>query len=117
MESTEFPHPPAFGIARRLFLGLLAIVYGIAFLSLWVQVAGLYGHDGLAPIHETLVRFEARFGDTAGWRAPSLFWWFLRDLPYSNAALHGLCAAGVGLAGAALSGAAPRVLFFPRHLG
>jgi uncharacterized membrane protein YphA (DoxX/SURF4 family) len=49
MASDEL-EPASWFLSRRVFLALLGVVYGIAFLSLFVQVDGLYGSQGIQPI-------------------------------------------------------------------
>ena len=39
---------------RTLFLKICAICYSIAFLSLYPQISGLYGPNGLLPVHSLL---------------------------------------------------------------
>ena len=34
---------------RRIFIFFLALIYGVAFLSLWPQAAGLWGERGILP--------------------------------------------------------------------
>ncbi len=81
--------------SRALFRRGLALVALMAFLSLWVQLDGLLGARGLAPAAQA---FEGDpladdgFGPAWSW-SPSLLW-----LGAGDAALHGLCAAGVLLA-------------------
>ncbi len=75
---------------------LLALV---AFVSLWVQVEGLFGQGGIAPVAEMLDALSAP-GDFARYfRLPTLLW-----ISGADWALHGVCALGVlasllGLAG------------------
>ncbi|MEJ2592582.1 MAG: lipase maturation factor family protein [Candidatus Thiodiazotropha sp.] len=58
-----------------LFLRLLAVIYGIAFVSLAVQVAGLAGPQGILPIDSYMADVEAAIGRPAAWLwMPSLFW-------------------------------------------
>ena len=46
--------PPTYFWARRWFLRTLGVIYLIAFVSLWVQVDGLVGSDGISPIKQFL---------------------------------------------------------------
>jgi len=57
-----------------LFPRLLGVVYFLAFVSLAVQVAGLYGSKGILPVCAYLGELRSRFGP-GGWRyCPTLFW-------------------------------------------
>lgn len=79
-------------LTRWLFLRLLGLVYFVAIVSLWTQIDGLIGHNGILPI-ERLIR-EVRAIPTIGfWQLPTLTW-----LDASDQFLHGLCAAGSVLA-------------------
>ncbi len=40
---------PDYFLTRRLFLRALGVIYLIAFASLWTQVDGLIGHNGILP--------------------------------------------------------------------
>jgi ribosomal protein L31 len=65
---------PSAAIALTLFPRLLGAIYLIAFLSLLVQVRGLYGAQGILPIADYTARLRRHFGARA-WRLyPSLFW-------------------------------------------
>jgi hypothetical protein len=76
-----------------LFPKLLGGVYFLAFSSLLVQVAGLFGSRGLLPISSHLAELRQRLGRRAYRLVPTLFW-----LNSSDRAL-----AGCALLGAALS--------------
>lgn len=59
-----------------LFLRLLALIYGIAFLSLAGQIAGLAGTQGILPLESYMADVEAGLGQPAAWFwLPTLFWW------------------------------------------
>jgi len=79
--------------SRWLFLRLLGGVYGIAFLSLWVQVPGLIGRDGILPV-ANLLSAVAGSDFTPGverfWQLPTLCWFSASD-----GFLQFQCAAGV----------------------
>ena len=87
---------------RRLILSGLGAVYAMAFASLWVQIDGLIGSEGILPATDTLQRVREALGDEALWKLPTLCWWGCSD-----AALHALCAAGVGLSLLLVAGVAP----------
>lgn len=98
------PKTPTHELTRTAFLRALAGVYLIAFVSLWVQVDGLIGPDGITPVAGLLRQIGARAPSITGlalldrlWAAPTLAWW----LPEAWAGWL-LCLAGAGCAVAAL---------------
>ena len=97
---------PRFAFSRDLFLRLLGLVYGIAFLSLAPQLPGLVGSDGLLPAAAYLERVHEVQGAEAYHRLPTLLWLWPGD-----ALLMGLCWAGIGLSAAAVAGLAPIATF------
>jgi predicted DCC family thiol-disulfide oxidoreductase YuxK len=82
--------PPKYFWARRWFLRTLGVIYLIAFVSLWVQVDGLIGSGGIAPVNQFLPAVHEQLGGGAYSLLPTLCW-----LNSSNAFLHFLCAGGV----------------------
>jgi predicted DCC family thiol-disulfide oxidoreductase YuxK len=82
--------PPTYSWARRWFLRMLGVIYLIAFVSLWVQVDGLIGSNGISPINQFLPAVHEQLGDRAYSLLPTLCWF-----NSSNAFLHFLCAGGV----------------------
>ena len=94
--------PPTYFWARRWFLRLLGLVYLIAFLSLWVQVDGLVGADGVLPVAGFFSTAHERLGSGAFSVFPTLCW-----LNSSNAFLHFLCGGGVLLSRLLIAGLAP----------
>lgn len=94
---------PTYLLSRWIFLRGLALVFGIAFVSLWLQIDGLIGSRGIRPIAEYLGNVR-RFSSDAGFLdLPTACWWSASD-----ASLHLQCAAGVLLSLALLVGFAPR---------
>jgi hypothetical protein len=88
-----------------LFRRGLALVHLFAFGSLWVQVQGLIGPQGIRPATETLARAGevlAERGESALWAMPTLGWF----TGGGSLALHALCGAGLI--------AALALLFLPR---
>ncbi len=78
--------------SRWLFLRALGCIYLIAFLSLWVQIHGLIGSNGILPVDQFLTAVRQQVG-TSGYHAvPTLLW-----LNSSDVSLHFLCAGGVVL--------------------
>ncbi len=84
--------PATYRIAARVFLRLLGAIYAVAFASLWPQVRGLIGAQGILPAGEYLARATEVLG--AGperlWRLPTLLWVRSDDL-----ALQAVCALGI----------------------
>ncbi len=81
--------PPTYFCARKWFLRSLGVVYLIAFVSLWVQVDGLIGANGIVPINQILPAAHDQVGARAYWLLPTLCWF-----NSSNAFLHFLCGGG-----------------------
>ena len=89
-------------LSRWLFLRGLGCIYLIAFLSLWVQIHGLVGSNGILPADQYLAAVRQQIGTEGYYLLPTLFW-----LNPSDAFLHFLCAGGVVLSLALIVG------FFP----
>jgi predicted DCC family thiol-disulfide oxidoreductase YuxK len=83
------PEPLSFLLSRWLFLRLLGLVYVIAFLSLWGQLAGLIGAHGILPVGNFLQGAQHDYGADAYHLFPTLAW-----INSSDAALKFLCGAG-----------------------
>src|SRR6266478_9457973 len=94
--------PPTYFWARRWFLRALGVIYLIAFVSLWVQVDGLIGSDGMSPLNQFLPAVHAQLGKDAYALLPTLCWF-----NSSNAFLHFLCGGGVILSLLLIFGIAP----------
>jgi predicted DCC family thiol-disulfide oxidoreductase YuxK len=82
--------PPTYFWARRWFLRMLGLVYLIAFVSLWLQIDGLVGSNGMSPVSQFLPAVRNQLGTDAYFLLPTLCW-----LDSSNAFLHLLCGGGV----------------------
>jgi len=97
-------HADSPGEARTvaLFLRLMGLVYVAAFISLWVQVSGLLGSDGILPAREYLAAARSQLGAGRLWYVPTVLW-----LGSTDAALHLLCAAGTLCALLAVVGLVP----------
>jgi predicted DCC family thiol-disulfide oxidoreductase YuxK len=80
---------PQYRWASWLFLRMLGLIYLAAFASLWTQIDGLIGSNGILPVARwtELVRREI---DGYWLRFPSVIWWSASDRT-----LHGLCGVGV----------------------
>lgn len=96
---------PTYFWARRWFLRALGLIYLIAFVSLWVQLDGLVGSDGVSPLNQFLPAVRAQVGGDAYLLLPTLCWF-----DSSNAFLHFLCGGGVALSLLLIFGIAPAFL-------
>src|SRR5262245_32014415 len=94
--------PPTYFWARRWFLRMLGLVYVIAFVSLWVQVDGLVGSNGMSPVYQFLPVVRQQVGTEAFFLLPTLCWF-----DSSNAFLHFLCGGGVVFSLVLICGVAP----------
>ena len=82
-----------YAVTRWLFLRALGLIYLIAFASLWVQVKGLIGSQGILPAEQSLQALKAYLGPDRYRLVPTLFWFGSSDWTLQLA-----CAAGVGCA-------------------
>ena len=98
------PTPSSFVLARDLFIRLVGVVFLIAFISLWTQIDGLIGSNGILPAREFLKLVHDNIGADAYWRLPSLCW-----IDCSDGFLHGLCVAGTILSLMLIIGIAPLI--------
>ncbi len=96
--------PPGEAVTAWLYLRVLAVVFGIAFVSLGAQIQGLVGSQGILPVASTLRLMAEHAGPGLGryWQFPTLCWitsgdWFL----------SGLCVAGIALSVVLALGFAP----------
>ena len=89
-------------VTTTVFVRALGLIYLVAFLSLWVQVLGLFGSHGILPAAEFLARVKEHVGTERFWLLPTLVW-----LDASDSTLLWLCNAGIALALAVLAGLAP----------
>ncbi|HMJ65839.1 MAG TPA: lipase maturation factor family protein, partial [Candidatus Binatia bacterium] len=85
-----------------LFLRALGIIYGIAFLSLAIQIKGLAGRKGILSAGEFLTEVEEQFGRKRFSALPTLFW-----LNSSDSFLQAVCWTGIGLSALLIAGVAP----------
>ena len=97
--------PPTYFWARRWFLRMLGLTYLIAFVSLWVQVDGLVGSNGMSPVGQFLPAVRQQVGPVAYFLLPTLCWF-----DSSNTFLHFLCGGGVVLSLLLIFGIAPALL-------
>lgn len=95
---------PTYLWAQRWFLRALGVIYLIAFVSLWVQVDGLVGRNGMSPVNQFLPAVRAQLGLDAYGLLPTLCWF-----NSSDAFLHFLCGSGVACSLLLIFGVAPAV--------
>ncbi|XP_049928496.1 lipase maturation factor 2a [Epinephelus moara] len=85
---------------RRMFLWSMAVIYLVAFVSLYVQIPGLYGNDGLLP-----ARWQLRYSGKSLWEqllaSPTLLWLGPQLGLDTHTAMELLCLVGVALSLAA----------------
>lgn len=93
---------PTYSWARRWFLRALGFVYLIAFVSLWVQIDGLIGSNGITPVKDFLPAAREQLGPHYWSVLPTLCWFNPSD-PF----LHFLCGSGVVLSILLIAGIAP----------
>jgi len=103
---------PSYFLVRWMFLRTLGLVYLIAFVSLWTQIDGLIGSQGILPTDEFMKGVQAQVEQqTIGldrYRLlPTFCWWNASD-----ASLRFQCAAGTGLAALVIAGIAPAPCLF-----
>lgn len=91
-------------LTRWLFLRMLGVVFGIAFLSCWTQIQGLVGSRGLLPADAFVAQAHSTLGGAAYWRFPSWYWLYPHDVT-----LHLLCAPGVLASALLIAGIAARL--------
>uniref|UniRef100_H2ULX2 Lipase maturation factor n=1 Tax=Takifugu rubripes TaxID=31033 RepID=H2ULX2_TAKRU len=100
-------------LPRRMFLWCMSVIYLSAFVSLYVQIPGLYGNEGLLP-----ARWQLRYsGKPLGEQllaSPTLLWLGPRLGLDTHTAMELLCLAGAALSLAAtlLEGFRDSLVFF-----
>lgn len=91
-QALRFLAAPAgdYGIAVWVFLRLLGLCHLIAFASLWFQIDGLIGDNGIMPAGQWLQAVSQQLGAQRFWQTPTLCW-----LDPSQSFRHTLCLLGV----------------------
>ena len=89
-------------LSRWLFLRLLGCIYLVAFISLWMQIDGLVGHNGILPAVDYLKAAGENLGSERFWWLPTFCW-----LNASDGFLHFHCVAGTVLSLLLIAGFAP----------
>lgn len=87
---TELPQLPLSAGRDALLVRLAGLIYFIAFASLWPQLLGLFGTQGLYPTHLVLGSISADLGVSKYWLLPTFLW-----LSPTDTALHLVCGAGI----------------------
>lgn len=67
-------------LIEYIFFKFLAIIYLIAFVSLWTQILGLIGSEGVLPASQFLQAAKTEYGDNSFWFVPTLYWLNSSDL-------------------------------------
>jgi len=93
---------PTYFESRRWFIRSLGAIYLIAFVSLWLQVDGLIGEQGISPVGQYLQLAREHLGASAPFLLPTLCW-----INSSDAFLHFLCGAGALISVLLMAGLAP----------
>jgi hypothetical protein len=96
------PPGQVFRLTENLFLRLLGLVYLIAFASLYPQIVGLVGANGISPAAGTLAAMHSDYGWRAYLDVPSLFWFFRSDTALQIICLLGCVAALLLMLGLAI---------------
>ena len=101
---------PTHFLTRWIFLRALGVIYLVAFLSLWTQLSGLIGSNGILPAKQFMAG-AVNFFDSHGVgldrfrELPTLCWFSA-----SEGFLNSLCAAGTALSVLLIAGTAPVVV-------
>ncbi len=95
-----------------MFLRLLAVVYFIAFVSLWTQIDGLIGTNGIMPAAPMMASYQQaveqqHIGLDRYRLVPTLCWWRADDF-----SLNAQCVAGAALSLLVIFGIAPALCLF-----
>src|SRR5260370_11013930 len=100
----EDVRPHTYFRARRWFLRGLGLIYLIAFVSLWAQVNGLIGANGISPVNQFLPAVYEQLGRQAYSLLPTLCWF-----NSTNPFLYILCGSGVAFSLLLVLGIAPAI--------
>ncbi len=95
---------PSYFTASDICLRALGVIFLVAFLSLWMQVDGLIGSDGISPVGKYLEYVREAAGARAPFLLPTLCW-----LSSSDAFLHVLCGLGAVFSLLLIAGLLPAV--------
>jgi len=95
---------PEYLRARWLFLRALGAIFFSAFYSLWFQIHGLIGPNGILPAGSWLIAARDALGLRAFWLAPTLMW-----ISASDAMLNVIVIAGLIASVTLMINLAPRI--------
>mgnify|MGYP006282486897 CR=1 FL=1 len=100
-----------FRLARWLFLRGAGLTFLVACVSLFGQIFGLFGTEGIVPAVELMERIreanaEPGRGESLLWRVPTLFWW----VEPTNGALSAVCLAGGAASLGLVAGVSPPLM-------
>ena len=96
-------------LARWIFLRGLGVVYLCAIVSLWIQMTGLFGQEGIMPADLYMDRLASAVSEREAlswWQFPTLFWF----LGAHDGALHSVAGLGVALSIGLILGYFPRLM-------
>jgi hypothetical protein len=93
------PFDTGYRLVSALFVRLLGLFYGIAFVSLGTQIEGLAGSQGILPFSQELDFIRSQSGAFAYLQVPTLFWIDASDTALVGAALAGTLASVLILLG------------------
>jgi lipase maturation factor 1 len=108
----DHAEPSTYRNAGNVFIRSLGVIYLIAFVSLWSQIMGLIGSNGILPANLTMFGFRQEANVRhMGWQRyvvlPTLCWFSASD-----GALKAQCAAGTCLAILVILGISPAPCLF-----
>ncbi len=103
---------PRYLLARWVFLRFLGFIYLFAFASLWTQIGGLVGHNGILPADQMMRSVhqqvdKQQIGFARYYLLPTLCW-----INSSDQFLNLLCGAGTVLSILLIAGVAPAPVLF-----
>lgn len=103
---------PTYSLVSWVFLRLMGIIYFSAIVSLWTQIDGLVGHEGITPAPQFMSQAKAYFdGEHIGLeryhKLPTLCWFSASDH-----FLHVLCGAGAAFSLLVIFNIAPALCLF-----
>jgi len=99
--------PSTYRISNWFFFRCLGLIYFLAFASLWPQLSGLIGAEGILPAHEYLEVVSHQVGFSRFWSLPTIFW-----LSHSDVFLHIVCGLGMLASLALVLGVCPALMTF-----
>jgi lipase maturation factor 1 len=94
-----------YSLTRWVFCRALGLVFLVAFVSLWIQVKGLIGSQGILPAQDLLRAAQAQLGPERYRLFPTVLW-----VNASDTALNVVCALGTAAAVALVADLAPTLM-------